>query len=600
MKNLSIKTRIGAGLGLILILAVLNAAFSIYRNVSAKFESGEVAASWLPAIENLGNMKGYLSDHYLLVNDRITGRDLSSGPEFDKKVQELEARLTKATDIYAKTLETYAPDDPKGPVEKAMYAQYVQQRDGYLKASGAAIAGARDAAGAEETLEIVRDAFVTEGPKHFREAFSSMEKILKFNLDGAAEAALKVNTIVSQTEKVTLGALVLIVLAGAYLIWAIPRSVSAPVHEAMGLAQSIAAGDLTRPVPEHGRDELGQLLGHLEAMRDKLAELVSRVRHGSEGVATASAEIAQGNNDLSARTEQQAAALEQTSASMAELGSTVNQNADSARQANQLAQTASSVAVKGGEVVTQVVQTMRDINDSSRKISDIISVIDGIAFQTNILALNAAVEAARAGEQGRGFAVVASEVRALAGRSAEAAKEIKSLITASVERVEHGSTLVDQAGETMTEVVASIRRVTDIMGEISAASNEQNLGVKQVGEAITQMDHSTQQNAALVEEMAAAASSMKGQAQDLVQTVAAFKLNGAMAQGFATLAPSAPPARATPKLAQPKAPLPPARRVSTSAAPKAAPKAVAHSPAPPARAPAARSSAGESVDWETF
>jgi methyl-accepting chemotaxis protein len=242
-------------------------------------------------------------------------------------------------------------------------------------------------------------------------------------------------------------------------------------------------------------------------------------------VASASAQIASGNHDLSSRTESQASALEQTAASMEQLSATVKQNADSARQANQLALSASGTAVQGGEVVARVVETMKGINDSSRKIADIIGVIDGIAFQTNILALNAAVEAARAGEQGRGFAVVASEVRSLAGRSAEAAQEIKMLINASVERVEQGTLQVDQAGTTMAEVVTGIKRVTDLMGEISAASNEQSQGVAQVGEAVMQMDQVTQQNAALVEEMAAAASSLKSQAQELVETVAVFKLS---------------------------------------------------------------------------
>ena len=260
-------------------------------------------------------------------------------------------------------------------------------------------------------------------------------------------------------------------------------------------------------------------------MRDSLSGIVGQVRSGAEGVSSASAEIAQGNHDLSARTEHQASALEQTAASMEELNATVKQNAETTKQANQLAQSASQVAVKGGQVVAQVVDTMKGINESSHKISDIISVIDGIAFQTNILALNAAVEAARAGEQGRGFAVVASEVRSLAGRSAAAAKEIKSLINASVERVTQGTTLVDQAGVTMTEVVSSIKRVTDLMGEISAVSNEQSLGVGQIGEAVQQMDQVTQQNAALVEEMAAAASSLKSQANELVETVAVFQLN---------------------------------------------------------------------------
>jgi methyl-accepting chemotaxis protein len=286
----------------------------------------------------------------------------------------------------------------------------------------------------------------------------------------------------------------------------------------------VADGDLSSRVLATGRNEISLLLQALDRMSDRLTTAVSNVRQNSESVATASAQIAQGNQDLSERTEQQASALQETAASMEQLGSTVKQNADNARQANQLARGASAVAVKGGDVVGQVVQTMKGINDSSKKIADIISVIDGIAFQTNILALNAAVEAARAGEQGRGFAVVASEVRSLAQRSAAAAKEIKTLIGVSVERVEQGTALVDQAGSTMTEIVASIQRVTDIMGEIGAASIEQSRGVAQVGEAVSQMDQATQRNAALVEESAAAAESLKGQAQQLVQSVAVFKI----------------------------------------------------------------------------
>jgi methyl-accepting chemotaxis protein len=321
-----------------------------------------------------------------------------------------------------------------------------------------------------------------------------------------------------------LAVLLLGMAAASWLAVTFVRSITGPVHEAVAVAQSVAAGNLDIDVTVRGSNELGQLMQALSDMSQSLIGVVGSVRQGAEGVATASAEIAQGNNDLSARTESQASALEQTASSMEQLGAAVRQNADSARQANQLAHNASLVAIKGGEVVGQVVQTMHGINASSRKISDIISVIDGIAFQTNILALNAAVEAARAGEQGRGFAVVASEVRSLAGRSADAAKEITALINASVERVEQGSALVDQAGTTMTEVVSSIERVTDLMGEISAASNEQSLGVSQVGEAVGQMDQATQQNAALVEEMAAAASSLNSQAQELVQTVSVFQL----------------------------------------------------------------------------
>ncbi len=310
------------------------------------------------------------------------------------------------------------------------------------------------------------------------------------------------------------------------VFWYVYQQIVSSLCRAADSANAMASGDLGRPVQVQGLQEVAVLLQALQAMQGSLVQVVANVRSGSESVATASAEIAQGNHDLSARTEQQASALEETAASMEQLSSTVTQNAGSARQANQLALNASTVAMQGGTVVGEVVKTMKDINQASTKISDIIGVIDGIAFQTNILALNAAVEAARAGEQGRGFAVVASEVRSLAGRSAEAAKEIKQLIHNSVEQAAQGTALVDQAGATMASVVDAIRRVTDLMGEISAASTEQAQGVSQVGEAVQQMDQVTQQNAALVEQMAAAASSLRSQASDLVQVVAVFKLDG--------------------------------------------------------------------------
>ena len=382
-------------------------------------------------------------------------------------------------------------------------------------------------------------------------------------------------------------ALMLVVVL-VIVFWYVYHQIANSLNQAIKLSNTMAGGDLTSRIDVQGPSEVAMLLDALKAMQDSLIQVVSNVRTGSESVSTASAEIAQGNNDLSARTESQASALEETAASMEELSSTVKQNADNAKQANQLAQSASSVAVQGGQVVSQVVDTMKGISESSKRIADIISVIDGIAFQTNILALNAAVEAARAGEQGRGFAVVASEVRSLAGRSADAAKEIKSLITVSVERVEQGTTLVDQAGSTMNEIVTSIRRVTDIMGEISSASTEQSAGVAQVGEAVTQMDQATQQNAALVEEMAAAAASLRGQAQDLVQTVAVFKLNSG-----ATYTSPAPSSHVTSQGSAPRLMPRPVSKTSGRAA-------IQTRPAPPAVANSAAAKGNDAESWESF
>ncbi|GAA4020087.1 methyl-accepting chemotaxis protein [Actimicrobium antarcticum] len=317
-----------------------------------------------------------------------------------------------------------------------------------------------------------------------------------------------------------LAVLALVILAGVF----ITRSILLPIAQAVSIAQTVAEGNLSSSINTSARDETGKLLRALSEMQDSLVRVVKKVRDGSESVASASIQIAQGNMDLSGRTESQASALEQTAASMEELNATVKQNAENALQANQLARRAADVAVDGGQVVSQAVVTMKQISDSSKKIADIIGVIDGIAFQTNILALNAAVEAARAGEQGRGFAVVATEVRNLAQRSAAAAKEIKILITDSVDRVDQGTALVGKAGSTMDDVVGAIRRVTDIMAEISAASAEQSTGVAQVSDAVNSMDENTQQNAAMVEQMAAAATGLNTQANELVDAVAVFNL----------------------------------------------------------------------------
>ena len=361
----------------------------------------------------------------------------------------------------------------------------------------------------------------------FDEMVGQVNALIIFNQEGGKAAADRAEVFYAQARAAIAGGLAAAVLLGLVLALAITRRLTRLLggepHAAVAVARAVAQGDLSTPVQVRAGDSTS-LLAWLQTMQHALAQTVANVRMGSQSVSTASAEIAQGNQDLSDRTEQQANALQQTAATMEELGVTVRNNADSARQASQLAAGASAVAERGGAVVGEVVETMRGINDSSRKIADIIGVIDGIAFQTNILALNAAVEAARAGEQGRGFAVVAGEVRSLARRSAEAAREIKALISASVERVEHGTTLVGRAGSTMTEIVGAIQRVTDIVGEISSASGAQSAGVSQVGQAVTELDRSTQQNAALVEESAAAAESLRQQAGLLVDAVAVFKL----------------------------------------------------------------------------
>jgi methyl-accepting chemotaxis protein len=389
-------------------------------------------------------------------------------------------------------------------------------------------------------------------------------------LEQASHSALKRAGMLLVALLVGVAALTLVV------IYLIARSITRPIQVAVDVAQRIAEGDLTAEVASGGRDETGQLMQAMKNMKASLANIVSQVRTGTETIAVASRQIAAGNLDLSSRTEEQASSLEETASSMEELTSTVRQNAENARQANQLVVSTADVAVRGGRVVGQVVDTMASIKESSRKIADIIGVIDGIAFQTNILALNAAVEAARAGEQGRGFAVVASEVRNLAQRSAGAAKEIKSLIEDSVDKVDAGGKLVDEAGKTMDEVVSSVKRVTDIMSEIAAASQEQSSGIEQVNQAIAQMDEVTQQNAALVEEAAAAAESLQDQAGKLTEAVSVFKLEGGSYRPQAER-----PAHSSRAAAKPM----PARRAAHARA-IAAPKKLA--------------AAGGNEEWEEF
>ncbi|WP_397533938.1 methyl-accepting chemotaxis protein [Roseateles sp.] len=425
------------------------------------------------------------------------------------------AASTKQSSELQKELDGYMVS----AAERSMFDKLSETRKAYL-ASRDAVSAAKKAGDAEAARKIFDQQFQPAAAQ-FQEAIQGIVQHKRAALDAAAKHVSETNS----RARTALLVFSLIALGmGVWMALALSRSIASPLRGAVGVAESIAHFDLTRQVPHGSGDETGHLLHALREMQSQLLKLIGDVRGSAESISTASAEIATGNHDLSARTEQTASNLQEVAASMSQLTGTVRQTADSAMTANQLSASAAEAAQRGGKVMGQVVSTMDDISTSSRKISDIIGVIDGIAFQTNILALNAAVEAARAGEQGRGFAVVASEVRSLAQRSADAAKEIKTLINASVERVDSGSRLVQDAGGSMQEIVASVQRVADIIGEISAAAREQADGINQVNAAVTQLDQMTQQNAALVEESAAAAESMKDQSQRLGEVISVFRL----------------------------------------------------------------------------
>jgi methyl-accepting chemotaxis protein len=519
ISNLPIAKRLGAAFVLVLIMSVISIVIGLARLSS-------VARATRDLVANPIQTERLVNDWSRNINTAVTRTTAiakSADPGLASYFVEEAMASSKVSGTLQKSIEALMSSDE----EKSLFAAIGEQRKIFISTRDQ-IYALKKSGHAEEANQLLEQQFIPAS-RLFVTKVDALVKQQREEIDKVA-AQIEANYEFSRTLMIFLG--VLSLLLSVVCAWLISGSITRPLVKATGVARQVAEGDLTARIDNRSTDEVGQLLNSLRDMQSSLVRVVSKVRSGSENVATASAEIAQGNDDLSARTESQASALEETAASMEELSSTVRQNADNAREAKQLAMNTSNVAIQCGDVVNQVVETMKGINDSSRKISDIIGVVDGIAFQTNILALNAAVESARAGEQGRGFAVVANEVRSLAARSADAAKEIKKLISASVERVAQGSAQVEQAGLTMTEVVRSIRRVTDTMGEISAASNEQSLGVAQVGEAVTQMDEATQQNAALVEEMAAAANSLRNQSHELVQVVSIFKLDGAA--GLAT------------------------------------------------------------------
>ncbi len=523
--NLKIGVRLAIGFGILIamMLAMAGAGLQRFAEVNTVntriIEKDWVKAEAANVINAITRANARNTMELLIASDPAQTAKIKQSIEANKQT------ISAALDTLKQLI--YLPEG------KALLATLAERRMAYLvsftKVAKQIDAGDRAAATVTMNTETLPALDALQEPIV---ALTELQK--KIVVDSSAEVRNRIDSATFLLVALAVSGL----LVGITFSWFITRSITKPIDEAVHIARTVASGDLTTEVRVYANDECGQLLQSLQDMNDSLINIVNQVRSGAESMATATHEIADGNMDLSSRTEEQASALEQTAASMEELASTVKQNFESGKHAHQLAESAAQVAAKGGTVVGEVVQTMEAINISSRKIADIIGVIDGIAFQTNILALNAAVEAARAGEQGRGFAVVASEVRSLAGRSAAAAKEIKMLISTSVGNVSDGCKLVEQAGSTMDEIVVHVRRVADLMGEITTASQDQASGIEQVNQAVGQMDTVTQQNAALVEEAAAAAQSLEHQAKTLVQVVSVFKLGSRAAVGLSHVLPA--------------------------------------------------------------
>jgi methyl-accepting chemotaxis protein len=578
MKNFKIGTRLAGGFAIVLLLLIALLVTAVMRiqmangmtdtlvNVSIKNQRN--VAEWTKLIEVNGS----------LVIAAYQATDAHLQKTLEARMAANSARSVKIQEEIDKFV--------RNPEVRGQFERVKELRAVYITARKAALKAKTDG-----DLELSKKIFEEDMLPKSAVYLDGVSKLAAMQITASDTVAISVLDSYASTRTTLIVQGLIAIAVGALLAYWITRSITVPIGKAVRIAETVSSGDLTSDIVVDSRDETGQLMQALKAMNSNLVDIVSQVRVGTDTIATASAEIASGNQDLSSRTEQQAGTLEETASSMEELTSTVKQNADNARQANKLAVDAAGIASRGGEVVAEVVNTMGSINESSRRIVDIISVIDGIAFQTNILALNAAVEAARAGEQGRGFAVVATEVRNLAQRSAAAAREIKGLIDDSVQKVETGSALVDKAGLTMDEIVKSIGNVTDIMREISSASDEQSIGIEQVNKAITEMDQVTQQNAALVEEAAAAAEAMQEQSGQLAQVVSVFRLAGRPAVSAAAVA--------VPVTARKAAPAAPARRIA-AVPPAPAPRAARQAASAPKAQRSKPVAATSESDWEEF
>ncbi|MCI1014024.1 MCP four helix bundle domain-containing protein [Herbaspirillum sp. C7C2] len=573
--DLKIAHKLNAAFLVVLVFIVGLGGFAIAQLGQVNQSSTDIARNWLPSMSTLSKISLALA--------RSRSFDMQQLLADDKKEEQASReRADKQMDMLMKEVTEYGKLVSE-PREKELYPEIQRNVAEYKQLHDRISALFQD--GQKQAGHALLNSASTPVYRKLQEQISELSEV---NSKGAAVSDATATQVYEQARLAIIVLVVACITLSMILSWWIARLVARPLTNAVAIARQVAEGDLTADIPSAHRDETGQLLDALKQMNGNLLNIVREVRQGTDTISTASAEIATGNMDLSSRTEQQAGALEETASAMEELTSTVRQNSDNARQANQLAVSASEIAQSGGQVVGKVVDTMGAINESSRKIVDIIGVIDGIAFQTNILALNAAVEAARAGEQGRGFAVVASEVRSLAQRSAAAAHEIKGLIDDSVTKVDTGSKLVHEAGQTMNEVVASVKRVSDIVAEITAAGAEQSQGIEQINNAVVQMDENTQQNAALVEQAAAAAKALQEQATRLSQTVGVFRLDSSHVPAPMMQAAAAPVVRditpARPAVAQARA-----RSIAQPAAPTR-----------PAATKSSHDHAADNGDWEQF